>query len=56
MPTLFHNTERTDRTPQGHIEDSFAFLDRVNSPYWDRVRTQLDEWYADFPDTDGDLV
>jgi hypothetical protein len=56
MPALFHTAERSDRTPQGHSEDSFAFLDRIDSPYWAQVRTQLDEWYTAFPDADGDLL
>ncbi len=55
MPTLFSDVERTDRTPQTYAEDSFRFLNRVDSRYWERVRAQLEEWYADFPDPDGDL-
>jgi len=36
-------------------EDSFAFLNRASGIVWERLREQLDAWYAAFPDDDGDL-
>jgi hypothetical protein len=48
-PTLFDACQRTNPSPAGHEEDSFAFLNRVEQPYWDRVRCELERWFADFP-------
>ena len=53
--TLFDRIERTNASPAGYSEDSFSFLNRVAGPYWQRVRTALDDWYAVFPDTSADL-
>lgn len=49
-PTLFDQFERTDGAPCRHQEDSFAFRNRVDQPYWDRVRAELEKWYAAYPD------
>lgn len=46
---LFSVRERTNGKPAGHAESSFAFLDRVAQPYWERIRIELDSWFADFP-------
>lgn len=54
MP-LFDEIERTDGTPARRTEDSFRFLNRAGGVVWDRIRSQLDSWYAAFPDPDGDL-
>lgn len=54
MP-LFSEIERTDSTPARRTEDSFRFLNRASGAVWDRIRSQLDSWYAAFPDADGDL-
>lgn len=52
---LFDEIERTNASPAGYNEDSFSFLNRVAGPYWQRVRTTLDDWYAAFPDASSDL-
>jgi hypothetical protein len=48
--TLFDNFDRIDACPARHDEDRFAFLNRVDQPYWQRMRDELERWYADFPD------
>lgn len=53
--TLFDRVGRTNASPAGYNEDSFSFLNRVAGPYWQRLRTALDDWYAVFPDTSADL-
>ncbi len=52
---LFDQIERTNASPAGYDEDSVSFLNRVAGPYWQRVRTALDDWSAVFPDTSADL-
>jgi hypothetical protein len=47
---LFSPHTRTDRRPAGYAESSFAFLDRVDQPYWARVRVEFDRWFAAFPE------
>jgi hypothetical protein len=54
-PALFDNIERTDSSPCLYAEDSFAFLNRAAGVVWERIRRELDNWYAVFPDADGDL-
>jgi hypothetical protein len=48
--TLFDEFERTDASPAGYEEDTFSFLNRVDQPFWQRVRDELERWYADYPD------
>jgi hypothetical protein len=52
---LFDDTERNNSSPALHTEDSFSFLNRNSGPVWTRIRTELETWYGDFPDADGDL-
>jgi hypothetical protein len=52
---LFEEVERTNSSPASYNEDSFSFLNRAAGPYWQRVRTVLDDWYAVFPDASADL-
>lgn len=52
---LFDEIKRTDANPAGYSEDSFSFLNRAAGAYWQRVRTELDAWYAAFPDASADL-
>lgn len=48
---LFDEFERSDDRPKlEEGEDSFAFLNRVNTPFWDAVRGLLDEWFERYPD------
>jgi hypothetical protein len=52
---LFDETQRTDGSPGLRTEDSFSFLNRARGIVWERIRNQLDGWYAAFPDVDGDV-
>jgi hypothetical protein len=46
---LFREIERTDSSPARYGEDSFSFLDRVDQKFWQRVRTELERWFAAYP-------
>jgi hypothetical protein len=46
---LFSERARTDPSPARNAESSFAFLDRVDQPYWARIRETLDQWFAAYP-------
>jgi hypothetical protein len=48
--TLFDEFERTDPSPAGYEEDWFSFLNRVDQQFWQRIRDELERWYADYPD------
>jgi hypothetical protein len=48
--TLFDDIQRTDSRPSGHEESIFSFLNRVDQPFWKRIREELERWYADYPD------
>lgn len=48
-PTLFSARERTDETPRAHQEPAYAFLDRAAGARWERVRAELDSWFARLP-------
>lgn len=55
--TLFDDSNRTDSSPANHLEDHFSFLNRVATPYWERVRTQLTDWVDRLPhDERSDVV
>lgn len=45
---LFDEIERTDPTPASWSEQSFPFLNRVDTAYWARIRGELDDWFADY--------
>ena len=47
---LFDDFERTNPRPRGHEESVFSFLNRVDQPFWQRIRDELERWYADYPD------
>lgn len=53
--TLFDDVDRTDALPGSYMEDSFSFLNRAAGPYWDRIRGELEAWYREFADPNGDL-
>ena len=42
--------ERTDPGHARYGEDSFSFLDRVDQRYWERIRNELESWFAGYPD------
>lgn len=46
---LFDDCDRSDASPAQHQESSFAFLNRVDQPFWDRVRALAESWFAGFP-------
>lgn len=48
-PTLFSVRDRTDATPRAHQEPAYAFLDRAAGGRWERVRAELDGWFARLP-------
>ncbi len=41
--------DRTDETPRAHQEPAYAFLDRAAGARWERVRGELDSWFARLP-------
>lgn len=41
--------ERTDPGHAQYGEDSFSFLDRVDQRYWERIRSELEGWFAEYP-------
>jgi hypothetical protein len=45
---IFDEVVRTDPEPS-RGEDSFTFLNRVASPYWERVRTFVDDAFSAYP-------
>jgi hypothetical protein len=49
LTSLWDDLERHDPSPASHEEQSFAFLNRVDGPYWARVRATLDEWFLRYP-------
>jgi hypothetical protein len=50
---LFDALQRSDPSPAAEGEDSFAFLNRVDTPFWTEVRRVLDEWFSRYPADDG---
>lgn len=51
--TLFDEWDRTDRRPSGQSEVHWRFLDRVAGPYWDQVRTLLNDWFEHLSDAEA---
>jgi hypothetical protein len=50
---LFDEFERTDPSPARPGEDSFSFMNRVDQPFWQRIREELERWFADYPQADA---
>jgi hypothetical protein len=46
---LFDDLSRTDRSPASSAESHFAFLNRVDRPYFAAVRDLLEDWFTRFP-------
>lgn len=40
---------RTDSSPRAHQEPAYAFLDRAAGARWERLRAELDGWFARLP-------
>jgi hypothetical protein len=56
METLFDVLDRVDSRTSGHSETSFAFLNRVAGPFWDRTRSKTEEWFSRLPsETQADI-
>jgi hypothetical protein len=53
MARIFDTVVRTDPDP-AREEDSFTFLNRVATPYWERVRTFVEEVFAEYPQQHAD--
>lgn len=45
-PTLFDSSAEKSAAPMRHTESSIAFLDRVSWPSFERIRQELDAWFA----------
>jgi len=46
---LFDIGERSDPSHARYGEDSFAFMNRVDQPFWERIRDELERWFAEYP-------
>ena len=46
---LFGSFERIDESPARHTESTYDFLNRVCSPWWAKVRDEIDQWFVGFP-------
>ncbi len=51
IPSLFDDFERNDPSSGKWSEDTFSVLNRVATPYWGKIRTQLDAWFTDYAGT-----
>jgi hypothetical protein len=47
--TIFDNIPRSDPSPATPYEASFDFLNRVDSPYWQRVRDFVEDAFTRYP-------
>lgn len=47
--TLFDDFIRTNPMPSGAVESDFDFLNRVDQPFWNRIRVALEDWFSAFP-------
>ncbi len=48
VQTLFDELVRTDSTPARNQEGSFAFLNRIATPWWAEVRERLELWFKSY--------
>lgn len=46
---LFDLGVRTNPLPAASDEDSFRFMNRVDQPFWERIRDELEGWFAGYP-------
>lgn len=47
---LFDTFNRWDTEPAAHSESRFAFLNRIDEPFFNPVRELLEEWFTHLPD------
>lgn len=52
---LFSDRDREVDEGRGFADPPYEYLDRSGRPMAGRIRTLLEGWYADYPDTHGDL-
>ncbi len=46
---LFDTGGRVDPQSAEHGEDSFSFMNRVDQPFWSRIREELERWFSAYP-------
>lgn len=51
---LFEEFDRTDPSPAEAGEDSFSFMNRVDQPFWQRIREELNRWFSNYPPEGAD--
>jgi hypothetical protein len=44
--SVFDEVERSDDSPGSHSESRFAFLNRVQTPFWAEVRHLIESWFS----------
>lgn len=49
---LFDEFERTFDQPKTELESSFSFLNRTARPAFVKVRTELERWFVNYPESD----
>ena len=54
--TLFDDFERTDDSPALYSESTYSFLNRAAGERWSRVRTLLENWFAQYPNEHRELL
>jgi hypothetical protein len=53
--TLFDDRSRSGPAYKTDGESVFDFYNRVDRPEWARARDELEDWYSQYPDDNGDL-
>jgi hypothetical protein len=48
--SIFGRATRTDPRPCDGVETRFQFLNRVDQPYYARIRNLIDDWFSGFPE------
>src|SRR5260221_12721707 len=56
VPPLFERQLRNDSSYSRHDETWFAFLDRVDDVVFDRIREELNRWFAELPTEKGERL
>jgi hypothetical protein len=54
--TLYDDSERTNDGYMKRAEGLYKFLNRCARPEWEEVRRETERWYAEFPDSERDLL
>ncbi|GAA4670476.1 hypothetical protein [Streptomyces youssoufiensis] len=48
--TVYTSWDRADASPKRAAESNAEFFDRIAGPFWDQVRSVINEWWSHFPD------